>query len=501
VEISAGGSDFDINPMKYHLVIPPARPGCANGSPAVRFVLLLTFVLAAARPLAEAAAPLQTLSSSSVAYIVSPATIIPRTTEYTLGGATVGLNGVTKVRVLVPTGYATGSNYPVVYLLHGFTGGEGTWSNMNAANNINDTLEANTRSADIVFVMPDGDNDFYSNWYQNPDGLLHEWETYHIEQLIPWVEANFKVNKTRAGRAVSGVSMGGFGCMTYATRHPDLFAGVFSYSGAVDNIALAPASVLPDELLENFFDLGGLAAINPDNIWGPYGLQEVRWRGRNPVDLADNLRALTVWFRTGHGLPGPGVDDEQADPLEVFIGLLNNRLNNKLNDLDIPHTYIQDPTAGHTGLHFMASFKQALPVMQQTFAANVPVRPNSFNYRSIEPTFNIFDWQFSATRSVIEFLYLFNVSGDGLTLKGSGTVAVTTAPIYTPGSSHWVLAPGQPGIDVWPNHPQADCQGRLHFNVSLGDSHTLQQYTPAQSVVEAASLDYWKEANVQIWNN
>ena len=252
MEISAGGSDFDINPMKYHLVIPPARPGCANGSPAVRFVLLLTFVLAAARPLAEAAAPLQTLSSSSVAYIVSPATIIPRTTEYTLGGATVGLNGVTKVRVLVPTGYATGSNYPVVYLLHGFTGGEGTWSNMNAANNINDTLEANTRSADIVFVMPDGDNDFYSNWYQNPDGLLHEWETYHIEQLIPWVEANFKVCRDRGGRAISGLSMGGFGCLTYATRHPDLFAGVFAISGAVNNIPLSLVGAL-DQSPKNFW--------------------------------------------------------------------------------------------------------------------------------------------------------------------------------------------------------------------------------------------------------
>ncbi len=502
--------------MKYTMSPIPAHPGCANGRTAARIIALLTLTVAAILPAVHAAPPLQVVSANNTLYYnTSPNEVIPRTVEYTLSGATVNLqkklpdgtiavsNGVTKVRVLLPVGYASGANYPVVYLLHGFNSDYQGWSNMNHVNDVNDTLESNTRNASIVFVMPDGgglEGGFYSNWYQSPDGLMHDWETYHIEQLIPWVEANFKVKKTRAGRAISGLSMGGFGCTTYASRHPDLFAGVFSISGAVNNVPLSAAGLL-DLMPDNWKDINPMLSIDVGSVWGPYLEQEVRYRGRNPMNLIDNLRPLTVWVRTGLGLPGgtaPGDGEALTEALEIGVGVLNEAYDINLGHQNVPHTYTVNPQGTHTGYHFLQSFKLALPVMQQTFAANVGT-PASFNYRSIEPNFTIFDWQFSATRDVIEFLYLSDVSRDGLKLKGSGTVAVTTPPVYNPGSHHWVLAPGQAGIDVWPNWPKADDEGRLHFNVKLGDSHTLQQYTPAQSLVEAASVDYWKDANVQIW--
>jgi len=500
--------------MKYSMSAFPACAGCAGGHNAARFVALLALAVAAVLPAIHAAPPLQVVSvNNTLYYNSSPNEVIPRTIEYTLSGATVNLqeklpdgtiavtNGITKVRVLLPVGYESGANYPVVYLLHGFNSNYQGWSNMNHVNDVNDTLETNTRAANIVFVMPDGgglEGGFYSNWYESPDGLMHDWETYHIEQLIPWVEANFKVQKTRAGRAISGLSMGGFGCTTYASRHPDLFAGVFSISGAVNNIPITALGLVPEDLES----LNPMLSIDPSAIWGPYLQQEVLYRGRNPMNLIDNLRPLTVWVRTGLGWPGgtaPGDGDKLTEALEAGVGVLNEAYDINLGLQNVPHTYTVNPQGTHTGYHFLQSFKLALPVMQQTFAANVPVRPAGFNYRSIEPSFSIFDWQFSATRDVIEFLYLSDVSRDGLKLKGSGTVAVTTPPVYNPGSHHWVLAPGQAGIDVWPNWPKADDEGRLHFNVKLGNSHTLQQYTAAQRLVEAAALDYWKDANVQIW--
>ena len=61
-----------------------------------------------------------------------------------------------------------------------------------------------------------------------------EWETFHIQQLIPWIDDRYRVDPSRAARAIAGLSMGGFGAMSYAARHPDLFSWAGSFSGAVD---------------------------------------------------------------------------------------------------------------------------------------------------------------------------------------------------------------------------------------------------------------------------
>lgn len=435
---------------------------------------------------------LETISATSVTYPAAPNLTIPRTTEYLLDNAAVG-DGQTKVRVMLPVGYEAGQNYPVVYLLHGFSGSERTWSIFNSDNDINDTLETNTRNANIVFVMPDGDNDFYSDWYEpSAGGTMRNWETYHIKQLIPWVEANFKVRQDRGGRAISGLSMGGFGCLTYASRHPDLFAGVFSVSGAVNNIPLSLVGAIPDGLLA-LVSLPAALDIDPAQIWGPFLSQAVLWHGRNPFTLMNNLRPLTVWYATGLGggnnMPG---DNQMTRALEFAVGILNYEFNLKMLALGIPHTFHVNALATHTGYHFLQWFKQALPVIEQTFAANAGT-PASFDYQAIESSFDIFGWNFATQRDVVEFLYLTDVSRDGLTLQGSGVVSVTTPPVYAPGSLHWVVAPPELGIDVWPNWPRADAQGRLRFNVKLGNSHQAQQFT-----VGAPPVDGWKKTRVDI---
>lgn len=474
------------------------NPGCSAplrsaGALAVarRGLALAAGLLATLAVQAEVPA-LETVSASPINYAAAPGVTIPRTTEYLLDNAAVG-NGQTKVRVLLPVGYEAGQNYPVVYLLHGFSGSEGTWSNMNAVNDLNDTLESNTRAANIVFVMPDGDNDFYSDWYESTaGGTMRNWETYHIQQLIPWVEANFKVRRDRGGRAISGLSMGGFGCLTYATRHPDLFAGVFSISGAVNNIPLAAVGAVPEDLLA-LANLPAVLNIDPAQMWGPFLSQAVLWHGRNPFTLMNNLRPLKVWYATGLGLGNdmPG-DNQTTRAMEVAVGVLNYEFNLKMLALDIPHTFHVNPLATHTGYYFLGWFKQALPVMEQTFAANAGT-PASFDYQAIESSFDIFGWNFATQRDVVEFLYLTDVSRDGLTLQGSGVVSVTTPPVYAPGSLHWVVAPPELGIDVWPNWPRADAQGRLRFNVKLGNSHQAQQFT-----VGAPPVDGWKKTRVDI---
>src|SRR5438270_13253936 len=131
--------------------------------------------------------------------------------------------------------------------------------------------------------MPDGGYDgFYSDWYGSDlDGHTPNpppaWETFHIHELLPWVDGTFPTIASRAGRAIAGLSMGGFGSMSYAARHPDLFVAAAAFSGAVDSNR--PAGAADDALT-------GLDGGHPGDLWGPRLTQEVRWRAHNPWDLA-----------------------------------------------------------------------------------------------------------------------------------------------------------------------------------------------------------------------
>ena len=91
--------------------------------------------------------------------------------------------------------------------------------------------------------------------------------------------------------------MGGFGTFTYASRHPDLFTAALSLSGAVDPTTRRDRPGVIDAISAQRRRAARLAV-------GPAETQEVRWRAHNPHDLAENLRGLALWLRTGNGEPG-----------------------------------------------------------------------------------------------------------------------------------------------------------------------------------------------------
>lgn len=83
--------------------------------------------------------------------------------------------------------------------------------------------------------MPDGGKGgFYTDWCINGAGGQPKWETYLVDQLLPWIDDHYPTMASRSERAVAGLSMGGFGALSYAARHPDLFASASSFSGAID---------------------------------------------------------------------------------------------------------------------------------------------------------------------------------------------------------------------------------------------------------------------------
>jgi S-formylglutathione hydrolase FrmB len=126
--------------------------------------------------------------------------------------------------ILLPVGYPASAprRYPVLYLLHGKSGDHTDWSKRAP-------LRETVGSTPLIVVMPDGDDGWYLDWADR----THGYEGQIIRDLIPHVDATYRTLASREGRAVAGLSMGGYGALKLALQHPDLFVSAASHSGAV----------------------------------------------------------------------------------------------------------------------------------------------------------------------------------------------------------------------------------------------------------------------------
>ena len=116
------------------------------------------------------------------------------------------------VNVLLPDGYNPARRYPVLYLLHG-GGGDNNFMIFDKLG-----IRDYTVGRELIVVMPDGGT---AGWYSNPVSSNvgpRNWETFHMGELVPWVDATFSTIAEPAGRAVSGFSMGGLGALKYTAK-------------------------------------------------------------------------------------------------------------------------------------------------------------------------------------------------------------------------------------------------------------------------------------------
>lgn len=129
--------------------------------------------------------------------------------------------------ILYPVNYQRGANsekrFPVLYLLHGVTGHYTNWTERTRV-----ALYA-TRY-DLFIVMIEGENGWYTDSATVP---TDKFESYILQELIPDVEKRFRVSTERDGRAIAGLSMGGYGALKFGFKYPRRFALVASMSGAL----------------------------------------------------------------------------------------------------------------------------------------------------------------------------------------------------------------------------------------------------------------------------
>lgn len=134
-------------------------------------------------------------------------------------------------RVVMPSGDTSGSKLKTVYFLHGGGGGFRDWTNYSDV--------AKYAEHDLILVMPEGNSSYYANAAERTQD---RYEDYIVKDLIEDVESKFPAVGGREGRAIVGVSMGGFGAINLALHHPELFAFAGGISAALD-VPTRPFSV------------------------------------------------------------------------------------------------------------------------------------------------------------------------------------------------------------------------------------------------------------------
>jgi S-formylglutathione hydrolase FrmB len=284
----------------------------------------------------------------------------PRLTEHTVRSP--ALDATTSVRILVPDpGHPDPGPYPVLWLLHGGDDDFMCWTSTGSA-------ESLTADLPLVVVMPDcGRGGWYSDWL-HPDTAAgcQRWATYHLEELRSWVESTLPVRTDRQGRAIAGLSMGGFGAVSYAARRPELFCFAASFSGALDIL---------DPILGPFADAmsewnGGA----PGAIWGDPETEVDRWRAHNPVDLAERLADVELQLRTGNGQPGGRHGDpDEVDLIELTVHRATVAMHQRLVELGKDHLFEDWGPGAHAWPYWADALAATLPaVMAATEAVPDP---------------------------------------------------------------------------------------------------------------------------------
>jgi S-formylglutathione hydrolase FrmB len=304
-------------------------------------------------PLLVAAAALVLGGCGSDAPAAAEASVISQTriaaNVVDLRVRSAALEQTVTVRLVTPRGWAdrrrTGRRWPVLYLLHGCCDTPGSWVD-------NTDVGRLARLREVLVVTPDaGRVGFYSDW-RSPDaaGRPAAWETFHLVELRRLLERRYGAGRRRA---LAGLSMGGFGALSYAARRRGMFRAAASFSGVVHP-------------LQNPGVIGAVLAgfgERVEALWGDAATRRSVWRAHDPYHLARRLRGLPLYLSVGDGSAGPFDPAGRTDGTERVLQPMNVALAGRLRRLGIrARTDFYGPGT-HTWPYWERSLHRALPML------------------------------------------------------------------------------------------------------------------------------------------
>ncbi len=202
------------------------------------------------------------------------------------------MNRAVRYKMYTPPGYEDGKQrYPVVYNLHGAGGGspDRQWDRTHKV--IVDAMD-NARVRPMIYVFVDGLGS--TMWADTFDGKRLAATTF-INELIPHVDANYRTIATKEGRAIDGFSMGGFGALMLAMKHPNLFGSAVSYGAALVRFDVMSGEIKRDAFGDN---AEHFAKFDP-RAWLERNADAVRKgvRVRMVCGTKDNLYTANISFK------------------------------------------------------------------------------------------------------------------------------------------------------------------------------------------------------------
>jgi S-formylglutathione hydrolase FrmB len=270
-----------------------------------------------------------------------------------------------RFNIYLPDGYTESDlRYPVIYLVHGWGVTEDVWPSPDLK--VQDV--ANRMNLQAIIVMPDGDRGVYVNAVTpaDYDACLNEaapvrnareprqefcvrtsnYESYMLEDIIPYIDRTYRTIPTREARSLIGESAGGLAAMHLALRHKNLFSSSASHSGGLSML------YLPDGVVRTSIEhLPGF-----EEWEAMFGLDINNWKAYDPYSLLDSLRPdeLAIYFDSG--------TDDEFGFYQMAL-----RFEQRLKELGLDGTFVSVPGGKHNDAFFGSRIPYSLEFHVEQF--------------------------------------------------------------------------------------------------------------------------------------
>lgn len=214
-----------------------------------------------------------------------------------------------RMTVYTPAGYETsGKRYPVLYLLHGMGGDEEAWISLGRTAQILDNLIAQGKAKPMIVVMPNGNASQEAAPGESSRGMvpptmqLPKTMEGSYEQAFPeivkFIDKNYRTIKSKSGRAIAGLSMGGFHSLHISKQYPDMFNYIGLFSAAI-----MPNKEVSSPIYEN---MGGKLKVqfdkNPALYWIAIGKTDFLYKANEEYrKLLDEKGYKYTYYESDEG--------------------------------------------------------------------------------------------------------------------------------------------------------------------------------------------------------
>lgn len=209
--------------------------------------------------------------------------------------------------VVLPDAYfSTDKSFPVVYLLHGWSGSYKDWASHMDLRPLADKYG-------FIIVCPDGG---YAGWYiDSPYERKSRFETYIAQEIPDFIDSHYRTIRDSRGRFICGLSMGGHGALSLMSRYPERYSACGSMSGVMS--------------LDQSTKKYGIA-----KLLGDYERHQSNWERNSCINLIENLEGKNKGIIIDCGIEDPFIKG-------------NREIHQKMLKLGIPHDYYERP-GGHS---------------------------------------------------------------------------------------------------------------------------------------------------------